>query len=133
MPTIEIDDELMAHLQKVAKPFIETTPNAVLRRLVLGSNAAATPATTPSRRPGALKQYLDVGLIEAGEVLTYTQTRFNRTFRASITPDGYIEVDGTPFKSPSPSLEHCTGSSINGWLWVYEPTGKSLNKQCNRK
>jgi hypothetical protein len=133
MPTIEIDDELMAHLQKVAKPFIETTPNDVLRRIVFGGGVVPVGPKPVLRRPGALKPYLDAGLIEAGEVLTYIQPRKNMTYRASISPDGYIEVDGTSFRNPSPSLQHCTGSSINGWLWTYEPTEKTLNKQCKRK
>jgi hypothetical protein len=133
MPTIDIDDELMAHLKKVAKPFEEPTPNDVLRRIVFGADIVAAPPPVPLRRPGALKQYLDAGLIKSGEVLSYTQPRKNMTYRASITPDGYIEVDRKAFKNPSPSLTHCTGSSINGWLWTYEPGEKTLNKQCKRK
>lgn len=134
MHTIKIDDEVMAYLQARAKPFVDN-PNDVLRRELLGSGSASatTSLSTPTRRPGALKQYIDKGIIEPGPHLIYVQPRKRREFRGEITEDGWIVAGGESFEDASPSLRHMTGTSINGWLWVYEPTGKTLNKQTGRK
>lgn len=134
MHSIKIDDEVMAYLQARAKPFVDN-PNDVLRRELLssGSLPAASAPPTPARRPGALKRYIDKGLIKPGPHLVYVQPRKRREFRGEITEDGWIVAGGESFEDASPSLGHMTGTSINGWLWVYEPTGKTLNMQTGRK
>jgi len=55
MPTIRVDDEVYAWLQKQARPF-EDTPNSVLRRVsgLNGSGEAGTTATNKGTR--AMKQ-----------------------------------------------------------------------------
>jgi Restriction Enzyme Adenine Methylase Associated len=141
MHSIEIDDQVLAHLQGLAQPFVDS-PNDVLRRILFSRNGNDKPlpptmimklAADPTRRAGVLKQYIDQGLIEPGDLLVYVQPRLGRTFRGSITEDGWIDAGGEVFAKPSPSLSHLTGNSVNGWLWTYEPTGLTLNKQCKRK
>src|SRR5690242_10404314 len=46
MPVIRIDEDVLAWLKREARPFEETTPNAVLRRMA-GLGFAATPNQMP--------------------------------------------------------------------------------------
>lgn len=57
MITIEVDEEVYSYLQSNAKPFEETTPNAVLRRLLGINKNASNPITTPiaGKRPKKLR------------------------------------------------------------------------------
>lgn len=55
-PSIEVDEEVYALLTDEARPFVETTPNAVLRRLLsLGASSsngsAESSASEPTRQP----------------------------------------------------------------------------------
>ncbi|NJP26807.1 hypothetical protein FLW53_21965 [Microbispora sp. SCL1-1] len=49
---LEIDDEVYKALQDEAEPFVETTPNDVLRRILLGTPGKDTDA----KRLGALRR-----------------------------------------------------------------------------
>ena len=51
---IEIDDEVLAYLEGQARPFVETTPNAVMRRLfgLDATTAAVTDGPEDVRTPG---------------------------------------------------------------------------------
>ena len=50
-PVIRIDDEVFAWLKSQARPFEDTTPNSVLRRIAgIDSDASTSPAF-PDRRP----------------------------------------------------------------------------------
>lgn len=66
MRTIEVDEEVYQYLQKNAEPFIDTTPNSVLRRYLPLENILTKPLIhndIPEFRPGvpsALEQILQV-------------------------------------------------------------------------
>lgn len=66
MHKIEIDDEVFSYLENEAKPFVDTTPNAVLRRVLLGNNSTSGLGSTqlipdlPPGTPKSLKQILQV-------------------------------------------------------------------------
>lgn len=127
--TIEVDDEVFAVLQRDAIPFVDTSPNQVLRRKLLGE----TP-TPPAGKAGDLMPLIDAGLLKAGDRLVHHQPRKRRTFTAEVTPDGYIQLDdGRRFSKPSPALKACVGSEINGWSqWTVERTGQPLQALGNR-
>jgi Mrr N-terminal domain len=58
-PTIRIDDEVFAHLQQLAKPFVDT-PNSVLRReLGLQEGPAANGRRTRGRTGGGTRAHPD--------------------------------------------------------------------------
>lgn len=58
----------------------------------------------------------------------YHQPRKGRVHRAHILPDGWVDVDGKPYRKMSPSLRACVGIEINGWLWLHVPTNKRLRQ-----
>jgi hypothetical protein len=121
--TIEVDDEVYEFLRVHAIPFEDKTPNDVLRRLLLG--AGPSPSTG---RPGRLAQLIAAGTLIAGDKLVHEQPRKRLRYTAAVTPDGHVQLeDGRRFAAPSPALEACVGSSINGWAnWVVERTGQPL-------
>jgi hypothetical protein len=120
---IEVDDEVYTALQRAARPFVETTPNEVLRRLLLGESHKGEP-----RGAGDLMPLLEEGRLRAGDRLIHHQPRRNRTFTAEVTEDGYIRLEnGSEFAKPSPALRACVGSEVNGWgQWKVERTGRPL-------
>lgn len=130
MHRIEIDDEIYAHLERNVKGFEQ--PNDVLRRLLFGEipNDVGTSRKTPRQStaiPGKLRILLENDKVKAGDVLTHTQVRKDRTFTATIEQDGWIKTEKGRFKDPSPALGAFTGTSVDGWAnWIHEPTGKPL-------
>jgi hypothetical protein len=123
--SIEVDDEVYAALGRAARPFLETTPNEVLRRLLLGEAHRGEP-----RKPGDLMPLLAEGRLQAGEHLVHHQPRRNKTFTAEVTDDGYIRLEnGSEFAKPSPALRACVGHEINGWgQWKVKRTGRPLQE-----
>lgn len=121
--TIEVDDEVYAALQREAISFDETTPNHVLRRMLLGTRAG------PAGKPGHLLPMVQAGTLKAGDRLVHEQPRKRRTHYAEVTADGCIQLDdGRSFEAPSPALKACVGSDINGWAqWTVERLGKTLD------
>lgn len=130
--TIRVDGEVWEALQAVAQPFVDQSPNDVLRRLLLGGTAGQPAPTRPSRRPGALMAALEDGSLRPGDALVCEQPRRKRTFRAEVTADGWIKTLSPAvgeFAKPSPALGACTGGAINGWgNWVHERTGRMLQE-----
>lgn len=125
---IEVDDEVFAVLQRDAIPFVDTTPNDVLRRKLLGDKAKPTNA-----KAGDLMPLIDAGRLKVGDRLVHHQPRKRRTYTAEVTPDGYIQLsDGRRFAAPSPALKACVGSEINGWYqWTVDRTGRPLQDLRN--
>lgn len=121
---IEVDDEVYAALQREAVAFEETTPNDVLRRLLL------TGSSRPPGKPGDLMPLLEAGRLQAGDKLVHEQRRKGRSFTAEVTSDGYVQLpDGQRFPAPSPALKACVGSEINGWAsWLVARTGQPLRE-----
>ena len=132
---VKVDDDVWGALQTMARPFIDGTPNDVLRRVLL-KTAEDGPIIVPpqplSRRPGALAKAVERGDLKAGDVLVCEQTRRKRTFKATVTSDGWIALlspEEGEFDKPSPALAHCTGGQINGWgFWTHERSGKRLQE-----
>lgn len=126
--TIEVDDEVFAVLQRHAIPFVDTTPNDVLRRKLLGEIPKA-----PAGKAGDLMPLIEAGFLKASDRLVHHQPRKRRTFAAEVTPDGYIQLeDGRKFAAPSPALKACVGTEINGWYqWTVERTGQRLQDLRN--
>lgn len=128
---VKVDSEVWEALQSMARPFVDKSPNDVLRRIVLGGTDGHVTAK-PSRRPGALMPAIAQGSIRPGDVLVCEQPRRKRTFRAEVTADGWIKTTDPgvgEFSKPSPALGACTGGAINGWgNWVHERTGLRLEE-----
>ncbi len=128
MQSIKVDDEVFEYLQRLATPFVDK-PNDVLRRLLLDGPGVAgqAPVSMLSRRPGALMPFIDEGMMQSGDTLTFKQPRLRKTHSASVTPDGWIEGNGIDFSAPSPALKHCVGHDINGWNWRHEQSDQLLD------
>lgn len=128
MRTIEIDNEVFAYLQRHSEPLVDT-PNDVLRRQLLNDkNTPAEKAT--DRRAGALMPLIEAELVAAGDKVQHHQSRLKRTHEATITADGWIEIqDGRAFPQPSPALKAQTGIEINGWgRYTHIPSGRRLQE-----
>ncbi|KIX79022.1 hypothetical protein SF23_03195 [Streptomyces sp. MBRL 10] len=112
--SIEIDDEVFAFLQSRSEPLVDT-PNDVLRRLLLQGTEGLTEGPE-DRRPGDLMPFITAGLLKAGDKLIHVQPRRGLTHEATVTADGWLEIeDGRAFSKPSPALKAQTGVDINGY------------------
>lgn len=127
--TVKIDDEVLAALGREAIPFVETTPNEVLRRLLL------TKKTAPAGKPGHLLPMVEAGALKPGDRLVHEQPRKRRRHFAEVTADGCVKLDdGRSFEAPSPALKACVGSDINGWAhWTVERLGETLDELRSRQ
>ncbi len=133
---IKVDDEVWAALQAMARPFVDSNPNDVLRNALLkSSDGPAFPVVAPprsDRRPGALITALNKGDLVEGDLLVCEQPRRSRTFKARVTSDGWIALEAPQegeFDKPSPALGHCTGGQINGWgNWIVSRTKLQLQQ-----
>lgn len=77
MPKIEIDEEVMAFLKAQARPFVETTPNAVLRRLLLGK-----PISRRMKSEAARPKRVQDGGVDTGTFVDRVlERRFGHGFR----------------------------------------------------
>ena len=95
MKTIEIDDQVYNFLEAEAKPFEETTPNQVIRRL-LGLNKQPIkpePTVKPASRPTSairpkadLKALIQNGVLREGQrlYLDYKGRTFSKEYQAEI-------------------------------------------------
>lgn len=121
---IDVDEEVYTFLQGEAQPFVDNTPNDVLRRILLGGLSTPTPTGTA----GDLKPLIESGALHEGDRLVHHQPRKGRTFHATVTAEGFIETDsGRRYKSTSPALKEYVGHDINGWdNWNVERTGETL-------
>jgi hypothetical protein len=112
MPTIRVDDQVYAQLQRAAKPFVDT-PNSVLRRL-LGLEG---PSDQPSDRQGQVGELLpliEAGLLQTGDTLEWR--RRSSTHHATVLEDGRLRLeDGRLFASPSAAGKALSGYEVNGW------------------
>lgn len=123
---IEIDDEVYAELERHVKGF--ERPNDVLRRLLLGDTTTAPIAVVSSRR-GKLLPLLQAQRIAVGDVLVHERKRKGDRFEATVAEQGWLDVNGRPYQSPSPALSHLVGSQIDGWHnWKHVKSGKTLRE-----
>jgi hypothetical protein len=99
---IEIDDDVFAFLEKNAKPFVETTPNSTLRRLLgmgettISAKSKVIAQTTEDKRTRAeqadLEKLVRAGLVRNGEklyLIDYRGNRFQKLY-AVISGSGLI-------------------------------------------
>lgn len=130
MHKIDIDDDVLSHLQKHAQPFVDTE-NSVLRRLLFdGTSTSVTPPKPRSSAPGDLALLLKHGLLLAGDELNHRQPRKGLVHTAIVREDGWIVLpSGEAFAKPSPALKACVGNEINGWgNWYVTRTGQPLQE-----
>ncbi|MFJ2781575.1 hypothetical protein [Kitasatospora sp. NPDC087315] len=132
--TIEIDDEVFAFLQQHSEPLVDT-PNDVLRRLLLGeAESVASGGVAERRGTGALMPFVERGWLAPGARLHHTKKRSGTTYEATVTADGWIQIeDGQVFSLPSPALKAQVGSEINGWgQYIISETGEPLQTLRSR-
>jgi hypothetical protein len=80
------------------------------------------PATTPSKRkPGAVKDLLDAGLLKAGAKLRPVSA--GHEARSTVAADGRLEFGGKTFNTPSGAAAAAVGGSANGWTFWAVPSG----------
>ena len=142
-PNVYLDEDVLKALHALAKPFVETTPNAVLRRLLVEGDLCETPAaeSTPEtgivpesgggvehEREGVLKHLIAKGLLRAGERLEWRRPRLGHVHFATVLPGGCLRLeDGQIFEKPSPACKAISGQETDGWAaWHRTSDGKSL-------
>jgi hypothetical protein len=130
MPTIRVDEDVYAWLQRRAKPFVDT-PNSVLRReLKIGSYVGT--GRPAGRMPGELMPLLAANGLQVGDELVWKRRQV--TYRASVTADGWLELeDGRTFAAPSGAARALSGYEVNGWrAWRRAGDGVSLSSLRDR-
>lgn len=124
---IEIDDEVYAELERNVKGFEQ--PNDVLRRLLLPNDASAQLRSSVPGRIGKLLPLLQAEVIAVGDLLVHERKRKGDRFEATVTEQGWLEVDGRPYQSPSPALGDLVGTQIDGWHnWTHVKSAKTLRE-----
>lgn len=121
---IDVDEDVYAFLEEEAQPFVDKSPNDVLRRVLFsGAQIPESPSVA-----GDLKPLISSGALVPGDKLVHHQPRKGRTFQATVTAEGLIETtSGRRYKSPSPALKEYVGHDINGWgNWTVDRTGETL-------
>jgi hypothetical protein len=87
-------------------------PILVLGGLVSGGHSAVV------GYPQRLWLHLSAPRSKVGDVLVCDQPRRRRTFKVTVTADGWIALSAPQegeYDKPSPALVACTGGQINGW------------------
>jgi hypothetical protein len=129
MHKVDIDREVYEFLQGHARPF-EDSVNDVLRRLLLAGTTRPPEheqASEAHRRAGDLKPYLDEGLLKPEDELVHDQPRKGVVHRATVTADGWLQINDQEFPKVSPALKSCVGHEINGWAnWTHRRSGRLL-------
>ncbi|WP_157249249.1 hypothetical protein [Nonomuraea typhae] len=131
MPKIDIDNEVYKALQDEAEPFVETTPNDVLRRILLGvrsKNVDKIDMDPDENRPGVLRRLIDQDLLAAGDRLVWNRPRIGETHYAIVLAGGCIRIStGEVFTKPSPACKSLIGQETDGWsAWHRESDNRSL-------
>ncbi|MCC4321497.1 MULTISPECIES: restriction system modified-DNA reader domain-containing protein [Streptomyces] len=122
---IYVDDEVFERIQQEAEPFVDTTPNAVLRKkygLPAEPRQANPPSAeaSPSRvRKGALMPLLEAGALEAGQRVHWHRRNQRQEHVATVMDSGELRLeDGRRYRTPSAAAVSITGYQINGWnVW----------------
>ncbi|MER5935440.1 hypothetical protein [Streptomyces sp. NPDC002054] len=138
--TIQVDEEVYTALQLAARPFIDTTPNSVLRRLLglddeertdTGTAAGPIPAGPPEparrvvrvKRRGGLLPLIESGRLRANQRLVWKRRNHGEEYHATVLANGEIrlEHDNSRHRTPSSAAASITGYQINGWnVWETE-------------
>lgn len=93
-----------------------------------GHTSAFARAEEQPRQRVDITDLMSAGLIDAGTTL-YVRRKGHAHRTATLLPDGSIDVDGTPFGTPSGAAKAIYGKNTNGWNFfrAEAPNGKSLN------
>jgi hypothetical protein len=115
MPTIRVDDEVYAALQRQHPA--GRTVNTVLRDL-LGLTGPPIPAQT-RRFNHALSDLLRAGLLQPGQRLTWTRRQLGQIHAVTVNADGaLVAEDGSVYASPNSAATGIAGYPTIGWpLW----------------
>ncbi|MFC0862869.1 hypothetical protein ACFHYQ_11255 [Sphaerimonospora cavernae] len=142
-PNVYLDDDVLKVLHAMAKPWVETTPNAVLRRLLVEGDLGkafgtdGTPETAgmtgideglENKREGVLRHLIAKGLLRAGERLEWRRPRLGQVHFATVLPGGCLRLDnGQVFEKPSPACKAISGQDTDGWAaWHRASDRRSL-------
>lgn len=77
-----------------------------------------------------VRDLVDNGLLPAGTTLRFDRPRVGESHRATVTPDGHLELqDGLVVRSPSRAAAVAVnGGAFDGWFaWVVADTGDALD------
>ena len=120
--TIEVDFDIHKRIEAERRSFSEK-PNDALRRLLGLPEAAPTPAApTVPHNPIGRTWHEDGVLIPHGTLARMEYGRGSQVYEGQFL-DGYLIVNGEPFKSLSAAAESVaktkngTTPSLNGWLY----------------
>ncbi|XVQ86427.1 hypothetical protein ACQP2K_03040 [Microbispora siamensis] len=139
-PNVYLDEEVLTALHELAKPWVETTPNAVLRRLLVegtlsqvsGIDSALETGGVPGidegldiEREGVLRHLIAKGLLRAGERLEWRRPRLGQVHFATVLPGGCLRLDnGQIFEKPSPACKAISGQETDGWAAWHRVTDR---------
>lgn len=89
-----------------------------------GHKSAFAKAEERPRQRVGLADLISAGLLEPGAVV-YARRKAHSDRRATVLPDGRLDVDGEVFDKPSGAARSISGKSENGWwFFLVSPTSK---------
>ena len=116
--TIEIDDEVYARLGTEAIPFVETTPNAVLRRLLGIDHATNGSSSSPSAAAAAAVRGASRPASSSGTSRSSANKAGKRATRGTLLPKSAYEVpilralDAAGGRAPSREVVAAVGAQL---------------------
>jgi len=104
MKTIEIDDEVYAAVQSKAIPFVDKSPNCVLRKLLLNGKKKSTIGSVQKNnhrkaQRADLGKLVRIELLREGQFLTfnYKEMELSKTYQAQVST-GCLLFEGRRYK-----------------------------------
>jgi hypothetical protein len=124
MPTIRVDDEVYATLQR--RHTADRTVNHVLRDL-LGLTATPRPARA-HYVDRTLADLLRAGLLQPGQQLTWRRRQLQQIHTVNVNADGtLLAADGSAYASPNSAATGVAGYPVIGWPLWHTDDGASLD------
>jgi len=107
MKTVEVDDQIYAALQSMAIPFVDKSPNCVLRKLLLKNDHGGKKPNTVSvgrnhhrkAKKANLGKLVRIGLLKENQTLTfnYKEMTLSKEYKAQVS-GGCILFEGQRYK-----------------------------------
>jgi len=131
MPTVRIDDAVMAHLRERGR--FGDSYNDIVRALLGMPPAKRATAKADASMPGTLKPLIAAGMLAEGDTVTWHRRRRNEVHTATIDDAGrMVTADGAVYLTPDTCASGIAGYPCKGWPNWRTAAGETLQQLRHR-